>query len=236
MIKFKKAFFVIIFLFCVCRTQTVVGQKINRFNKNHERTGIWKKYYPNKRIRYLGQFKKGKEIGVFKFYDASSSEVPVIIKTYYNNSDAVFAQFFTVEGTIKTEGFLEDKNRVGVWKYFNRNGKIMSTENYENGVLHGDQFVYYPNGQTTAVSKYKNGRLEGVSSKYSSKGILIEEITYAHDIPNGEAKYYELNGNLKETGSYKDGKRIGTWYFYLDGKLAPEQNKNKRTNQGFKNN
>jgi antitoxin component YwqK of YwqJK toxin-antitoxin module len=54
-------------------------------------------------------------------------------------------------------------------------------------------------------------------------------------VPNGLAKYFELNGNLKETGFYKNGKRAGKWEYYLDGELAPEQNKNKRTSEGFKN-
>ena len=32
------------------------AQKINQFDKNKKRTGIWKKYYSNKRIRYVGRF------------------------------------------------------------------------------------------------------------------------------------------------------------------------------------
>lgn len=235
MTDLKKVFFVFFFLVCYFSTAAIFGQKINRFNENNERTGIWKKYHPNKRIRYTGQFKNGKEIGVFKFYDITSSKGPVVIKTFYNNSDSVFAQFFTVDGTLKTEGFLNDKNRVGVWKYFNHNGKLMSKEKYTNGALHGDQFVYYPDGQVTEITRYKSGLLEGVSSKYSSKGILIEEITYADNVLNGLAKYFELNGNLKETGLYKNGKRDGKWEFYLDGELAPEQNKNKYSKEGFKN-
>jgi antitoxin component YwqK of YwqJK toxin-antitoxin module len=235
MIDFKKVFFLLIFLVCYCVSGAVFGQEINKFNKNKERIGAWKKYHPNKRIRYTGQFKNGKEMGIFKFYDITSSKFPVIIKTFYNNSDSVFAQFFTIQGKIKTEGFLKDKDRVGVWKYFNKNGEIMSKEIYEDGVLHGEQFVYYPDGKITAVSHYIKGILEGVSSKYSSKGILIEEITYANNSPNGLAKYFELNGDLKETGFYKNGKREGKWEYYLDGELAPEQNERRRLKEGFKN-
>ena len=235
MINLKKVFFVVIFLVFYCSVGTIFGQEINRFNKKNERTGVWEKYYQNKRIRYTGQFKNGKEIGEFKFYDSTSSKNPVIVKTFYNNSDSVFVQFFTLQGEVKTEGFLNNKKRVGVWKYFNQNGKVISKENYEDGVLQGEQFVYYPDGQLTAISRYKNGSLEGISSKFSSKNILIEEITYANNVPNGLAKYFELNGNLKETGFYKNGKRDGKWEYYLDGELAPKPNKNKRTNESFKN-
>ena len=205
------------------------AQKINKFDKNKKRTGVWKKYHPNKRIRYTGQFREGKEVGVFKFYDITTSEKPVIIKTFYKDSDSLLVEFYTLKGKIKTTGVLNKRKRVGHWKYFYPNGILMSEENYTNGALHGEQFVYYPNGKVTKFSQYKLGLLDGISSKYSSKGILIEEITYKNNKPNGLAKYFELNGNLKETGFYKDGKREGKWEYYLDGEIASEKDK-KKTN------
>ena len=206
------------------------AQKINQFDKNKKRTGVWKKYHPNKKIRYTGQFKNGKEIGVFNFYDATTSKRPVIIKSFFKNSDSVFVKFYTIKGAIKSEGALNDRKRVGNWKYFHANGALLSEENYKNGELHGTQFVYYSKGKVTESSQYKNGLLEGVSSKFSSKGILIEEVTYKNGALNGLAKFFELNGSLRETGVYKDGKRDGNWEYYLDGEIASEEalKKNKR--------
>ena len=40
------------------------AQKINQFTKDNKRTGVWKKYHSNKRIRYTGSFVNGKEVGV----------------------------------------------------------------------------------------------------------------------------------------------------------------------------
>ena len=37
-------------------------EKINQLDANGDRTGIWKKYFNNNRIRYEGQFDAGKEI------------------------------------------------------------------------------------------------------------------------------------------------------------------------------
>ncbi|WP_299665577.1 toxin-antitoxin system YwqK family antitoxin [uncultured Polaribacter sp.] len=227
MLNIKKLVFLFAFFACYCTSEDCNAQKINQFDQNKKRTGIWKKYHPNKRIRYTGQFKNGKEVGVFKFYDVTTSEKPVIIKTFFEASDSVFVQFFTLKGKIKTEGVLDKRKRVGNWKYFYPNGILMSEENYKNGTLHGTQLVYYPDGQITEFAEYKNGFLEGVSSKYSSKGVLIEKITYKDGKPNGLAKYFELDGNLKETGIYKDGKRVGKWEFYLDGEIASEQEKKK---------
>jgi antitoxin component YwqK of YwqJK toxin-antitoxin module len=214
---------VVSFFTCYFMSEVCNAQKINEFNKNKKRTGVWKKYHPNKKIRYTGQFKDGKEIGVFKFYGATTSKRPVIIKTFYENSDSLFVKFYTKKGAIKSEGALKGRKRVGSWKYFHANGALLSEENYKNGALNGAQLVYYTNRQITESSQYKNGLLEGVSSKFSSKGILIEEVTYKNGALNGLAKFFELNGNLRETGVYKDGKRDGNWDYYLDGEIASEE-------------
>jgi len=228
MIKIKRLFFVFVFFACFFTSKKMDAQKINQFDKNNKRTGIWKKYHPNKSIRYVGEFKNGKEVGVFKFYDISNSRQPVIIKNFFKDSDSLFVQFYTVSGKIQTEGFLYGKNRVGNWKYFNKNGTLMSEENYKNGKLNGEQLIYYSDGQITEFAIYEDGLKNGITSKYASNGILIEEITYKKGKPNGLAKYFELNGNLKETGLYKDGKRVGKWEYYLEGKVATDQEKKKK--------
>ena len=79
----------------------------------------------------------------------------------------------------------------------------------------------------------------GFSKKYSDQGILIEEVIYLNDVLNGEGKYFELNGDLKEEGVYKDGKRAGTWEFYIGGKKVAKKEKkegNKFNKSSLKNN
>ncbi len=228
MLNIKRLLFVFSFLACFFITKDGFSQKINQFDKNGKRTGVWKKYYPNKRVRYTGKFENGKEVGVFKFYDITDSKHPIVIKTFFAHSDSLFVQFYTLKGNIQTEGVLNGKKRVGNWKYFYPDGTLMSEENYKDGKLEGEQLVYYPDGQVTEFAVYKDGLLDGVVSKYSSKGVLIEEITYKNGKPNGLAKYFELNGDLKETGHYKDGKRVGKWEYYMDGEIATDEDKKKK--------
>ena len=68
----------------------------------------------------------------------------------------------------------------------------------------------------------------GFSRKYSDQEILIEEVHYVNDILNGEGKYYELNGDLKEEGYYRNGRRHGKWQFYIGGKKVTEKEKRKQ--------
>jgi antitoxin component YwqK of YwqJK toxin-antitoxin module len=228
MIDRKRLFFIPALFACFILSHNMNAQRVNQFDENNQRTGIWKKYYPNKRIRYEGNFKNGKEVGVFKFYDITNSKQPVIIKTFFEDSDSLFVQFYSLKGRLETEGVLHGRNRVGNWKYFYADGTLMSEENYKGGKLNGEQLIYYKDGKITEFAVYEEGLKHGVISKYASDGNLIEEITYKKGKPNGLAKYFELNGNLKETGHYKDGKRIGNWEYYLDGELATAEEKKKK--------
>jgi antitoxin component YwqK of YwqJK toxin-antitoxin module len=228
MINIKRLFFVLTFFTCFFTSLTINAQKINQFDANNKRNGVWKKYYPNKNLRYSGEFKNGKEIGVFNFYDITSSKHPVIIKKYLKNSDSLFVQFYSKKGILETEGFLKGRKRIGKWKYFYANGDVMSEESYKNGLLDGEQLIYYPDGKVTEFAVYNNGLKHGVISKYSSKGVLIEEVTYKDGKPNGFAKYFELNGSLKESGNYSNGNRVGNWEYYMDGELSTDKNLKKR--------
>ena len=238
MLRIKKLGFILIFFVFYFVAENSNSQSINKFNATNQRTGIWKKYYSNNRIRYVGQFENGKEVGVFKFYDMSSSNHPVIIKTFFKDSDSLFVQFYSLDGIINTEGIIRGRKRVGNWKYFYKNGTVMSEENYINGSLNGEQVIFYPDGQVTESTLYKEGLLDGFTSKFSSKGVLIEKVCYKEGEPNGLAKYFELNGNLKETGYYKEGKRVGEWEYYMDGEIVTddEKKKNKATFTKEKNN
>lgn len=228
MIPMKRLLFVFAFFTCFFISEVVIAQNVNQFDDNKQRTGVWEKKYPNNKIRYSGAFENGKEIGVFKFYNNSSSQYPVIIKTYSKKNDSVLVQFFTLKGKLQSKGYFFNKNRIGHWTYYFKDGEKMSKEFYKEGKLEGELINYYPNGKATEISLYKNGLKDGASKKYSSEGILIEEVTFKNGKTNGVAKYFELDGNLKEIGSYLNGKRIGKWEYYLDGEVASDEDLNKK--------
>ena len=84
----------------------------------------------------------------------------------------------------------------------------------------------YDNGQKKVFVKYKG---EG------SKEVVVERITYNEngdtliwekplDKFKMEREYYE-NGQIKEEGNYKDGKREGKWTeYYENGQIEWEEN------------
>ena len=213
----------ILFLFFLGGQETS-AQKINQFNKNKKRTGIWKKYYPNKRIRYVGKFVNGKEVGTFKYYDIRTSKYPTLIKEYSAVSDSASVRYFTLKGKLRTKGMMIGKKRVGKWMYYFSGGETFSEEFYVDGKLEGDLKNYYKNGKMLEHTQYKNGMKNGFSRKYSDKEVLIEEVNYVNGVLNGKGQYFELNGDLKEEGMYRNGKKYGRWEFYIGGKkVTPKE-------------
>ena len=195
---------------------------LNQLDSEGKRHGIWKKYYTNNRIRYVGAFEHGKEVGTFKYYSASSSDNPIIIKKFHKNDDLADVQFFTTSGTLESEGLMKAKNREGKWLFYHSDGKsIMGEENYANGKLNGMYKTFYPNGELTEVTSYKNGLLEGNYKKYSIKGQLYNDFNYAGGKLNGMAIYYSRKtGDLIKKGPFKNDLRVGTWENYVDGELV----------------
>ncbi len=228
MLKIKRVFVVSLLLTCFFKVDVVSAQKINQFDKNGKRMGVWKKYHSNKRIRYIGKFINGKEVGEFKFYDIRTSKHPIAIKSYFEENDSVFVQFFTLKGKLQSEGLLYHKKRIGGWEYYFPNGKILSEESYIMGKLNNALTTYYPNGNVTENTMYKNGLKHGLSKKYAENGVLLEEVNYSFGKANGEAKYFDLKGQIKEEGTYKNGKRVGRWEFYMDGEVVSDKEKKKQ--------
>ena len=195
---------------------------VNQVDSNGKRQGVWKKHYTNNRIRYIGTFDHGKEVGTFKYYSASSSDNPIIVKEYHKNDDLAEVQFFTTAGILESKGLMNGKNREGKWLFFHSDGKsIMSEENYKDGKLNGVYNTFYPNGELTEITSYKNGLIDGNYKKYSIKGLLYNDFNYSRGKLNGMAIYYSRKtGDLIKKGPFKDDMRVGTWENYVDGELV----------------
>lgn len=201
----------ILLLFTV---QIYAQSTINQYDKEGKREGIWKKYYSNKRIRYQGQFKNGKEVGIFKFYSIKTSAYPIAIKKYQKNSNVIEVSFFSEGGILQSKGKMIGKLREGKWIYYRNDGKtVITKEFYQEGKLEGKQKIFYKNGKLAKEQNYKQGKLHGSAKKYTKKGILLEHINYKEGNLHGVAKYFDLTGKLISTGTYQSGKKVGNWQY-----------------------
>lgn len=210
---------------------------INKLDDKGQRHGIWKKFYNNDRVRYQGQFSHGKEIGIFKYYSAASSEHPISIKEYNKENDLAEVSFYTENGLLLSKGKMQGKLRVGKWLYFHEDGKtVMSEENYIDGHLDGAYKTFYVSGKPTEIAFYKGGLLDSVYRKYSIKGHLYQHFTYKNGKLNGKAVYYNRKtGILTTKGQFFNDLRTGTWENYVDGELVSTEQPNLKKERVKKN-
>lgn len=209
-----------IFLLLLISVSGIAQEKINQLDDQGRRTGVWKKYYDNKNIRYEGQFEAGKEIGVFNYYGELNPKQPIIVKTFSEASDIAQVTYFYDGGTLQSVGSMKGTNRIGKWLYYNTDGKtIISEENYENGLLNGMATTYFSTGKKTEILIYKNGILHGNVLRYSSEGILLDDLQYENGKLHGPAKYYNVAGELVRKGLYENDEKVGNWEYFEIGEL-----------------
>lgn len=220
--KLSRYIFILFLTLTAVIQNTYAQGSTNQMDSEGKRNGVWKKYYTNNRIRYVGTFEHGKEVGTFKYYSASSSENPITVRKYHEKDGLADVQFFTTSGILESEGLMKGKNREGKWLFYHSDGKsIMSEENYLDGRLDGVYKTFYPNGELTEITNYKNGLIDGNYKKYSVKGLLYNDFNYSKGKLNGMAIYYSRKtGDLIKKGPFKDDMRVGTWENYVDGELV----------------
>ena len=193
----KKYFFYFSFLFFLNTLFLSAQERINQFDKDGKRDGIWKKYHSNKLVRYVGQFKNGKEIGVFKFYNMTTNDFPEMVKSFSEKNDSAKVEYYSKKGIVESRGFMLKKHRIGKWNYFNDEGTaIMIEENYENGYLNGLSKIFYKNGKLAEIKNFDNGKLEGNFKRYAINGNLISDLNYLKGKLEGLAKYYNSKGEF----------------------------------------
>lgn len=225
----KQLIFIII-LTCVL-TNGYAQDSLNQLDNQGNRHGAWSKNFQNtNQPRYEGQFKQGKEVGVFKFYSLVRGKSALSATKAFNEvNNTAKVKFFSSKGKLISEGLMDGKKYIGNWIYYhNKSDAVMIQEYYNvDGKLEGEKKVFYENGTTAETSNYKDGKLFGVSKWFSEKGILLKEFHYKDDELHGPANYYDADGNLVAEGHYQKDRKNGIWKYYKDGELFESKDFNK---------
>lgn len=200
---------------------------VNQFDESGKRHGKWKGYYPeSNRLRYEGEFKNGKEIGTFKYYDDTKSHSLLATREFKETEDACFIVFYSGKYKV-SEGMVVNKKYHGEWRYFHKESTVLMTlENYKDGNLEGVRKVYYKDGTLAEETHYKNGLKDGPCKLYNNAGKLIEDSNYLKGELHGPASFFDQNGLIASKGNYKNGKSVGVWTYYQGGKKIKEVSKN----------
>ncbi len=198
----------------------------NKLDDKGNKHGLWKGFYDeSKRPRYEGTFNHGKEIGVFTYFDDTKSKSIIATREFSPTDNSAYTIFYDQKKNIVSEGKVIGKSHEGPWKYYHENSKvIMTLESYQNDKLEGIRSVYYPSGKIAEETNYKNNIKEGFYKKYAESGFLFEDAIYKNGQFHGPAVYSDPYGNIVAKGIYNDGKKVGIWQFYVNGKFDHQEN------------
>ena len=217
----------ITFLFFMMPICFLSAQNINQFDANGKRHGVWqKKFDKTNLLRYQGAFNHGKEIDTFKFYKKVNGKSSLAATKIFNKlNNTALVKFYSSRGKLISEGKLDGKKYIGIWKFYQKNSKnLLIKEHYnQQGVLDGERYVYYKNGAIAEKQYYSNGKLNGESFWYSEAGVVLKHFIYENDQLHGVSKYYSPKGDLEVQGSYKKGKKHGIWKYYKNNTLIEEK-------------
>jgi len=223
-------------ILCSVTTLLVLGamtsgqaqNKVNEFDANGARHGLWEKYYEGTtQLRYSGEFNHGVEVGVFKYYCQSCGDEPVVIRDFDSIPGACAVSFYTDKGQLVAQGRMQDQKRIGLWTTFHKGGKtVMTRENYKNDLLDGIKSTYYPDGTLAENCAYVQGKRQGTCSYYGPGGQLIKTFSYQEDLLHGPAEFFDLTGALELSGHYDRDKKSGIWKTYVNGVVTKEENFN----------
>ena len=135
-----------------------------------------------------------------------------------------------------SEGHMEGKKYIGIWKYYHKNSdQLLRVEYYDNnGLQQGELLVYYEDGIIAEKSNYKDDKLEGKSVWYNEKGIPVKEFIFENDELHGVSKFYSNVGELIVEGIYRRGRKHGIWKYYKEGKLIEEKDFTQRSKNPYK--
>lgn len=206
---------------------TLSAQEFNQYNAQGKRHGKWKKNFKNTdKLRYEGEFKNGKEVGVFKFYKLiGGKSVLTATKQFNPQNNITEVTFLASNGKVISKGQMNAKKYIGDWVYYHNNSdKIMMTEHYNSqGNLEGEKINYYKSGVPAEKEYYKNGKREGKLISYAENGKVKSEFIYENDELHGPFKSYDKNGQVEIDGQYFRDKKKGVWKYYKNGKLQKEK-------------
>lgn len=224
---------IVIILLSIAYTSATFAQIGANYADEKGKQGFWVGVDSTKKKIYEGHFVNDKPVGTFTYYYNNGSKKSEA--TFSPNGSQVYAKMYNIGGTFIAEGQYLNEKKDSLWRFYDaKNGKLLSTSFYRNGLKHGESKVYYPNGNVVESKMWLNGVAEGPCKKYFNNGQLRYDGNYHNNLVHGTLKFYFTNGKLYATGDYVNDLKHGDWVYnkkeggfdhkevYRHGKLLSE--------------
>jgi len=159
-------------------TYNAEGKELSRA-ENDKGTFSIKGYYLTGQLRSEGQYVKGKQSGLWKFYHRNGN-----VESEYRYVDGLIqgeSREYYETGEKRYISQYKDDELDGYFQHYYSHGILKSEGWYENGVRSQQWYDYYGNGQPEASYYYRSGNLHGKYLNYDVDGKLYSITEYDND-------------------------------------------------------
>lgn len=193
---------------------------LNRTDPQKRKTGLWRTFYPDGKIRtecvyaadtVKGTCKEWNEKGIL-VQDRGSATYKEVVEV---------SQAFHPNGKLASSESRLGKLKHGATSFYDTSGTLLSSYLYQMDTLKAKGFIladgnydsswvyYYPTSQRSAEGRYKNGLKTGIWIYYDTRGKVIQKGPFRKGVIDGDWTWYFSNGQLRRQESYLSGKREG---------------------------
>ena len=185
----------------------------NQKNEKGQKTGKWKGYHKNGKLRYVGQFSNDTPVDTFFHYFPSGELQTVLI---YRNPKEAYAIHYYQTGELLAQGKYLNREKDSIWTSYRAKNIKVEKGNYLKGQKHGKWETFYENGMVSKEVNYENDKPEGSFKAYFQNGKVKQEGIYENGLLNGLSTLYDSQGKKILKGIYKNGIRDKRWIYYDD--------------------
>ena len=191
----------------------------NNFDENGKKTGYWREFYDNGKIRYEGKFLEDHPVGeITRYYKGGTLQAKML---YTQDKREAYVKLYYENGKIAAEGRFIDKVKDSTWNFYSSyNEQLILKEYYLSGKRHGESIKLYPGRQISEKLIYELDSLNGSWEQYFENGTKRLSGNYLNGKREGEFRSWNAEGKPSIQGFYKNGVMHGKWkYFDQNGEV-----------------
>jgi antitoxin component YwqK of YwqJK toxin-antitoxin module len=213
------------------------GKKKSEGNrKNYQLDSVWNFFNEKGILIQNFNYREGKKEGYKRIFEPDSGKL-VSEEHFIADVKDGYSYFYKNGYKYKDIPFIKGKEN-GVGREYNKEGTIITLTTYKNGFLQREERInrrdqagkkqgnwktFFPSGKVFTESKYLDDKLDGYYKEYNEKGDLIKtekyidgvlQVNVAELIKLDTKKTFFGNGQVKSSGTYKQGVAEGVTRFY----------------------
>ena len=134
-------------------------------------------------------------------------------------------KYYDEQGNLKATNEFDKSGEKALNKTYSPNGRMIATGYYVNQKKEGEWKYYDANsGQLRLVEDNQNGKTHGWSRLYNpNNGVLAEETQYVNDVPEGQCRKFSDTGVLLMECQYHNGLLDGPCKSYYPSTALKEE-------------